>query len=105
MRIPECTCPVEHTVTRLGHCRTCDAVDVARRAAEAMTPLEDVVAGKLANMDDPMIVFSCGGNGCPVLQEDGAHFFGWATYADDLCSYGVCRCGLTEIDFDIMRMP
>jgi hypothetical protein len=105
--VKECTCPPEHSVTKLGHCRTCDAYEVARRAERIELPAEDLIALKLATIDGDMtMAHSCGGP-CPTSRgrRGGRHDFDWATYADDECSYGVCDCGLSAIDFDMMSMP
>ena len=71
----ECLCPVDHSITKLGHCRTCPFHrEDARLPAEAALTL-----------------FVCGTD----RHADGTpHDFDWATYADDFTSYGVCRCGM-----------
>lgn len=74
----ECACPTEHTITKLGHCRTCPYHDAG----------ETVVAETAFTQ-----VFLCGkdhGDGTP-------HDFSWAMYADDRATYGVCRCGLEQM--------
>lgn len=67
----ECTCPPEHSITKLGHCRTCDC-------PKGNTTMPDI---KLSP-------------GCPPKHADGSeHNYNWATYCDNSTSYGVCRCG------------
>lgn len=72
----ECECPEDHTITKLGHCRSCPYYrSVYRPQSE-----EPVAPGGL-------IMFSCG----PTA--DHSHDFSWATYCDETQSYGVCECG------------
>ena len=97
--VPECTCPVEHTVAKLGHCRTCDAADVARRAEREMDEHKSRIAAAYLAAED-VAVFSCGGR-C-MATPSGVHNFNWATYSDDFASYGVCACGLTQVDVAMM---
>lgn len=86
--IRECTCPTEHTIAKLGHCATCDYY--ARDCYENDAPSR-VVSGLLVRI-------------CPPSHCDGTpHDFTWATYADAESSFGVCRCGLGAIDFDLMH--
>lgn len=100
INIRDCECPEDHSITKLGHCRTCpywridgddtpmnvdSAIDRergrrargARLAAERKRPLR-------------VIGFTCGDRPHP----DGTPCnYDWATYADDFESYGVCSCG------------
>jgi hypothetical protein len=80
----ECECDVEHSITKLGHSRSCPWF---RRAQPTM-----ITRGVLKN-----------GCGCPPTHADGTpHDFDWATYSDDFESYGVCYCGLDGMSFDLM---
>lgn len=68
----DCECPLDHSVTKLGHCKDCPYKDVARPVL-------------------PDVPLAPGG---PPRHADGTpHDYEWATYADDHQSYGVCRCG------------
>lgn len=98
----ECTCPVEHTVAKLGHCRTCDAYELSKRTEREMDEYKiRVAAAYLAIEDSNVFSFmECGGK-CPA--SGGQHNFDWATYADDVCTYGVCSCGITHMDVAMME--
>lgn len=75
-RQADCECPLDHSVTKLGHSRSCPH-------PRGPTMLEHVEVRP----------------GCSPRHADGTpHDFDWATYADDRCSYGVCRCGHTSLD-------
>lgn len=75
-----CTCPPEHSVTKLGHCRTC----------EARPLIVEVPPGHLMSSTLSYWV-------CPPSHPGHVHDFNYATYADDLCTYGVCTCGYTDM--------
>lgn len=91
----ECECPPEHTVTKLGHNRDCPwfgkLAKLNDQTLQAVTAAHPLVA-----------VFCCGG---PTCADGEPHNFDWATYSDSTMDTGVCRCGLREIDFDMLRMP
>lgn len=80
-----CECPVEHSVTKLGHILSCPFVGTVRVSyPKALAP----------------------GGGCPPRHADGTpHDFDWASYVGDNSTYGVCSCGLTAMDHDLMVMP
>jgi hypothetical protein len=103
----DCECPPEHSITKLGHNRDCpytgqfnarplDAERQFRRCAsiaKARRERGESTGGTL---------YVCGRD----THIDGTpHDFEWATYSDETTSYGVCFCGLTSFDFDIMRLP
>jgi hypothetical protein len=71
----ECSCPVEHTITKLGHCDSCPYGD----------PHERIFVRP------------------PNTSKEHVHDFEWATYSDDWMSTGVCSCGMTAISHDIER--
>ena len=84
----ECECPVEHTVAKLGHCRTCPYY------IEGEPSMLEVTASST--------LFVCGADKHP----DGTpHDFDWATYADETTSYGVCRCGYDSMSQSLMGLP
>lgn len=96
----ECTCPEDHTITKLGHCRTCDYAGTDE-------------SWNLIPMDLDLVEFmkkefEFRGH-CAARRDqhhDGTpHDFDWATYADDHESYGVCRCGLDSMTDSLMRFP
>ena len=81
----ECECDVDHSVTKLGHSRSCPFFKTDQ-----------------ANMLQPGLL----AGGCPPRHADGSeHDFNWATYNDDRSSTGVCRCGLAQIDHDMLVLP
>lgn len=44
--------------------------------------------------------------GCPPTHADGTpHNFDWATYADERQTHGVCYCGLSSVDLDLLLLP
>jgi hypothetical protein len=87
----ECTCPTEHTIARLGHCRSCPW-----RLPKSFEPLVGVrnVARQMG--DAPRIVL------VPEHVDGTPHDFEWATYADEQTSTGVCRCGLPQIEHNAL---
>lgn len=89
-----CECPPEHTVTKLGHCRSCPYHGYE---------FSELEVNRATTPRAFRRVFTCG-TLCPLA--DGAqHDFEWATYSDDELTTGVCRCGLREIDHDMMVAP
>lgn len=74
----ECTCPEDHTITKLGHCRTCYYVDDHKVVIEV--PPGHSMTGSLS-------VFLCG-----PTDPTHEHDYSWATYSDETESYGVCQC-------------
>lgn len=82
----ECECPTHHSVAKLGHSDICTYY---RRNQETR------VHGGLLTLF-----------GCPPAHNDGTkHDFDWASYEGETVTTGVCRCGLREIDYDLMTMP
>lgn len=82
-----CSCPAEHSITKLGHCRTC-------RFFASMTD-----ADRAAQRGEQIPVLRA-----TLEHADGTrHNFGWATYSDARQSTGVCRCGVSEIHYDAMN--
>lgn len=74
----ECECPLEHSITKLGHCRDCSHHGTA--SDTQMVPQVECLPG------------------CPPRHADSTpHDFDFATYADDRVSYGVCRCGHNDM--------
>lgn len=72
-RVIECTCPTEHTITKLGHSRACHWFGEPARVEIAI-------------------------RGCGGEHVDGTpHDFEWATYSDDTTTTGVCRCGTSAL--------
>lgn len=88
-----CECPPEHTVTKLGHSRSCEYYGQVFSELE----INRITAPWAFQM------FKCG-TLCP-LANGAQHDFEWATYSDDELTTGVCRCGLREIDHDMLFMP
>lgn len=89
----ECSCPTEHTIAKLGHCDTCDwsGIDCAENDAPSEAD------HKLRQFGGMMV------HRCPPAHSDGtSHDFNWATYADEDETHGVCRCGLSAVDYDLM---
>jgi len=83
----ECECEPDHSVAKLGHCATCPG----------WTPGQ-------ATLLEPDLLR--GSTGCPPQHGDGSpHNFDWATYADERLSTGVCRCGVSEMDWSIWFLP
>lgn len=83
----ECQCEPEHSVAKLGHCVDCPGFRPGQ-----------------PNMLQPDLLR--GSTGCPPRHADGSvHDFDWATYTDERMSTGVCRCGLSAIDYDVLVMP
>jgi hypothetical protein len=83
-RIVECECPTEHTVSKLGHSRSCPWFEepISREPASGA-----------------VTIFVCGGR-----HQDGTpHDFEWATYSDDTVSTGVCRCGMWALRDSLWR--
>lgn len=94
----ECTCPTEHTVTKLGHGRTCASL-VGR-------PIRDQVLAQMTAVDKPrhpaLVAYECGRH----EHIDGTpHDFTWATYSDDTTTYGVCRCGYDDLTHGLLTLP
>lgn len=86
MRDKPCSCSPEHTVAKLGHCRSCHWSWANNSQNVALT--------------QPSLLSRFG---CPPRHVDGTqHNFSWATYSDTWLSTGVCRCGLQQIDVDLM---
>lgn len=82
-----CECEAEHSVAKLGHCRTCPGYD----------PTEP-------NMVNPTLLR--GSIGCPPRHADGSpHDFEWATYSDERMSTGVCRCGMSGLTWALLTLP
>lgn len=77
----ECSCPEEHSITKLGHCRTCPWFDGSEHVAPATAP-------------GHITIFVCP----PSCTTGKAHNFDWATYSDEVQSYGVCSCGANAYD-------
>lgn len=93
----ECECPEEHSITKLGHCRTCSFHGVGGHAM-----CLDVVGTPVIQQFDEVTVFSCGADG----HTDGTpHDFSWATYSDETMSYGVCRCGYDDYTHSMLTLP
>lgn len=84
----ECECPVDHTITKLGHCRTCPFY--------TPPPPIRILPGYLLTTS----VFSC-----PPVPIGHVHDFGWATYSDELESYGVCSCGYDSYQDALWTLP
>lgn len=83
----ECECPTEHSVAKLGHSDLCPFFSPTQ-----LTMIVPTLATILI--------------GCPPKHIDGTeHDFSWASYEGRTLSTGVCRCGLRDIDFCLMRMP
>ena len=74
---PECSCRLEHSIVKLGHCRTCPY----RSVGSIPRPQECVVESR------------------------HRHDFDWAVYADDNVCTGVCECGVTAISYLTMVGP
>lgn len=87
----ECECPPEHTVCKLGHCASC--------------PWHGVIQIHPSRMMTTNVPRVWSWFACPPGCVDEKHDFNWATYADDMMSTGVCKCGLREIDLSILVMP
>lgn len=80
----ECECPEGHTVTKLGHCESCEFRGV-------YPPVDTWLMKELHYR----AAVGCGSE----KHHDGTpHDFDWATYADETTTYGVCRCRLRDID-------
>lgn len=85
----ECECPEVHSITKLGHCRTCPFfITLDDRPVTPMPP--------------GFAIYVCGSD----RHRDGTpHDFSWATYADETTSYGVCMCGLDDLSHSMLTMP
>lgn len=84
----ECECPEEHTITKLGHCMTC--------------PYYSDLEPSTLDVTGNMSLFVCAMDN----HRDGTpHDFEWATYSDELMSYGVCRCGLDSMTLSMLTGP
>ena len=84
---PSCKCDEAHSVVKLGHSRDCPWWK-----PDQLTAIEyDLVRGSI---------------GCPPRHSDGSdHDFDWATYSDERTSYGVCRCGMSGLDWSLWTLP
>lgn len=104
----ECSCPPEHTVSKLGHCRSCPWSRALRSATDhAFHPNKEHLAvprtlrqASQQVVQAPAQLYICGGDIC---GDGRPHDFGWANYCDEWEETGVCRCGLRQIDHDLLR--
>lgn len=88
----ECECPEEHSITKLGHCRSCPFY---RKLRAGLRYEPEKTAAQVS-------LFVCGSD----KHADGTpHDFDWATYSDETESYGVCRCGYDNYSHAMLTLP
>lgn len=93
----ECECPTEHTITKLGHCRTCPY----HGQVFAELEINRVTMPEAFHPQQRLTMFICGSR----HADSTPHDFDWATYSDEEMSYGVCFCGVDSMTHALFTLP